>query len=321
VAVFLRKEGAAAEDPEIAKLPPQAQTMVRQNLKEIESETDVARLQEGIARCSRWPARPRGDEAGRRPPPETGGGASPRPFEREEVMTERSRPGSPPSCSPSRGPFPGASPGDPLVPTSSRSSPSCSPRLRGDYRVVLANGMWPTWPRTRRCPGQHRDHGADGQLPGAPGQGRAASFTVPRSPGGSVSLTAEELDERFDFLAARPPPASATGIGQPQLPGRQPRRGAQAVRGDVEGAALPGGPPGPGPRAGAPGHEEAQRRLGRHRDARVNVLQNGETHFTNRFTTEASVKAITATTSRLPPALLPSRQHDCRGVRRSARRR
>jgi hypothetical protein len=33
----------------IAKLPPEAQAMVRQNLKQIESETDVARLQEGIA--------------------------------------------------------------------------------------------------------------------------------------------------------------------------------------------------------------------------------------------------------------------------------
>jgi len=49
VAIFLRKEGAAAEDPEIAKLPPEAQAMVRQNLKQIESETDAARLQEGIA--------------------------------------------------------------------------------------------------------------------------------------------------------------------------------------------------------------------------------------------------------------------------------
>ena len=49
VAIFLRKEGAAAEDPEIARLPPQAQAMVRQNLKQIEAETDAAQLQEGIA--------------------------------------------------------------------------------------------------------------------------------------------------------------------------------------------------------------------------------------------------------------------------------
>jgi len=49
VAIFLRKEGAIAEDPEIAKLPPQAQAMVRQNLKQIEAESDAARLQEGIA--------------------------------------------------------------------------------------------------------------------------------------------------------------------------------------------------------------------------------------------------------------------------------
>ena len=46
VATFLRKEGAAPEDPEIAKLPPQAQAMVRQATKQIESETDAAKLQE-----------------------------------------------------------------------------------------------------------------------------------------------------------------------------------------------------------------------------------------------------------------------------------
>jgi hypothetical protein len=48
VGIFLRKEGAAPEDPEIAKLPPQAQTMVRQATKQIEGETDVARLQQRV---------------------------------------------------------------------------------------------------------------------------------------------------------------------------------------------------------------------------------------------------------------------------------
>jgi predicted Zn-dependent peptidase len=49
VATFLRKEGAAPEDPEIAKLPPQAQAMVRQATKQIEAETDAAKVQEMAA--------------------------------------------------------------------------------------------------------------------------------------------------------------------------------------------------------------------------------------------------------------------------------
>ena len=49
VATFLRKEGAPPEDPEIAKLPPEAQAMVRQATKQVESETDVAKLQQRVA--------------------------------------------------------------------------------------------------------------------------------------------------------------------------------------------------------------------------------------------------------------------------------
>jgi predicted Zn-dependent peptidase len=50
VGVFLRKEGAAPEDPEVAALPAEAQAMVKQNLQRILAETDAARLREGIAR-------------------------------------------------------------------------------------------------------------------------------------------------------------------------------------------------------------------------------------------------------------------------------
>jgi predicted Zn-dependent peptidase len=46
VATFLRKEGAAPEDPELAKLPAQAQAMVRQATDRIATETDAAKLQE-----------------------------------------------------------------------------------------------------------------------------------------------------------------------------------------------------------------------------------------------------------------------------------
>ncbi len=49
VATFLRKEGAAPEDPEMARLPPEAQAMVRQATKQIEGETDAAKLQQMAA--------------------------------------------------------------------------------------------------------------------------------------------------------------------------------------------------------------------------------------------------------------------------------
>ena len=48
VATFLRKEGGAPEDPEIAKLPPQAQAMVRQALAQVEGETDKAKLEQMV---------------------------------------------------------------------------------------------------------------------------------------------------------------------------------------------------------------------------------------------------------------------------------
>ena len=56
VGIFLRKEGGAPEDPEIAKLSPQAQAMARQGLKQIEGETDAASLQQGIAQLQQMSA-------------------------------------------------------------------------------------------------------------------------------------------------------------------------------------------------------------------------------------------------------------------------
>jgi len=50
VGVFLRKQGAAPEDAELAALPPQAQAMARQALAQILKEQDPAKLREGIAR-------------------------------------------------------------------------------------------------------------------------------------------------------------------------------------------------------------------------------------------------------------------------------
>jgi predicted Zn-dependent peptidase len=48
VGVFLRKQGAAPEDPELAALPPQAQAMVRQATQQIAAEKDPAKLAETI---------------------------------------------------------------------------------------------------------------------------------------------------------------------------------------------------------------------------------------------------------------------------------
>jgi predicted Zn-dependent peptidase len=48
VATFRRKEGAPPEDPEIAKLPPKAQAMVRQASEQIAAETDPAKLRERV---------------------------------------------------------------------------------------------------------------------------------------------------------------------------------------------------------------------------------------------------------------------------------
>ncbi len=48
VGVFLRKQGEAPADPEVAALPPQLQTMVRQALGEIASETDPTKLKEKL---------------------------------------------------------------------------------------------------------------------------------------------------------------------------------------------------------------------------------------------------------------------------------
>jgi len=49
VGTFLRKEGAAPEDPEIAALPAQAQAMVKQSLARLEAQTDPAQLQQALA--------------------------------------------------------------------------------------------------------------------------------------------------------------------------------------------------------------------------------------------------------------------------------
>jgi hypothetical protein len=46
--VYLRKADAEPEDPALAELPPQAKSMVKQQLAEIEKATDPAALEQGL---------------------------------------------------------------------------------------------------------------------------------------------------------------------------------------------------------------------------------------------------------------------------------
>jgi predicted Zn-dependent peptidase len=50
VGIFLRKEGGAPEDPEVAALTGQAQAIAKQNLQRINAETDPERLKEAIGK-------------------------------------------------------------------------------------------------------------------------------------------------------------------------------------------------------------------------------------------------------------------------------
>ncbi len=52
VGTFVRKKGAAPEDPRVAALPPQAQAMVRQGLAQVGSESDPDHLRQMVAQMA-----------------------------------------------------------------------------------------------------------------------------------------------------------------------------------------------------------------------------------------------------------------------------
>lgn len=172
-----------------------------------------------------------------------------------------------------------------------------TPPSAGDYRVVLPNGMVAYVAEDKALPlvniaitvrtGSYLDpQGKEG----------LASFTGSQiRRGGSSSLTAEQLDERFDFLAAQ----ASTGIG--------PTAGSaslncladnldEALKLFVE---MLRSPRFQEDRLALAREQALQDMKKRNDDSgdiesrEWNVLLNGEAHFTNRFTTEASVKAIT----------------------------
>ena len=260
--------------------PPPAQTMVRQALAADRGGDGPGEARgDGGADAAGGRAGAAGDEAGARADPEEGLGAPGRAPGEPEVRTamKRTTPASPSSCSRprlARGARRRAGRSR-TTRRSSPSGPSPSSRRRGEgppRRAEERHG------RVRRrgpgaAAGQRVDHRAHGQLARARRQGGHSPPSPARRCGGAArrASTAEQLDERLDFLAAQ----VGTGIGATsgsavaQLPRRQPRRGAAAVRGDARGAALPGGPPRAGEGAGPAGDEEAQRRLRRHRGPRV----------------------------------------------------
>jgi zinc protease len=172
-----------------------------------------------------------------------------------------------------------------------------TPPSAGDYRVVLKNGMVAYVAEDKALPLVNIAITVrTGSYLEPQGKEGLAGFTGSQiRRGGSASLTAEQLDERFDFLAAQ----ASTGIG--------PTAGSaslncladnldEALKLFVE---MLRSPRFQEDRL-ALAREQALQDMKKRNDDSAdiesrewNVLLNGESHFTNRFTTEASVKAIT----------------------------
>ncbi len=171
-----------------------------------------------------------------------------------------------------------------------------TPPSARDYRVVLKSGMVAYVAEDKALPLVNIAITVrTGSYLEPAGKEGLAGFTGSQMRrGGTRSLTAEQLDERFDFLAAQ----ASTGIGSTSGSAslncladnldeslklfvemlRSPRFQEDRL---------------------ALAKEQALQEMKKRNDDSAdiesrewNVLLNGETHFTNRFTTEASVKSI-----------------------------
>jgi predicted Zn-dependent peptidase len=172
-----------------------------------------------------------------------------------------------------------------------------NPPVAKDYRVVLKNGMVVFIAEDRTLPlvSISLTSRAGSYLDPAGKEGLAGFTGSQMRRGGTRSLTAEQLDERLDFLAAQ----VSTGIGATAASAslscladnlddslklfvevlRDPRFQEDRL-------AL----------AKEQSLQEMKKRNDDSEDIEStewNVLTNGESHFTNHFATEASVKAIT----------------------------
>ena len=171
-----------------------------------------------------------------------------------------------------------------------------APPSARDYRVVLRNGMVAFVAEDRALPlvslsitvrtGSYLD---------PPGKEGLAAFTGSQMRrGGAGALTAEQLDERFDFLAAQ----ASTGIG--------PTSGSATLSCLADNldeslalfVEMLRSPRFQEDRLALAKEQALQEMRKRNDDSadiesrEWSVLLNGEEHFTNRFTTEDSVKAI-----------------------------
>ena len=172
-----------------------------------------------------------------------------------------------------------------------------TPPAAGPHRVVLSNGMVVFIAEDRTLPLVNiaLTVRTGSYLEPAGKEGLAALTGAQIRRGGTKSLTAQELDEKLDLLAAQ----VATGMG--------PTAGSaslnclsdnldEALRPFVE---MLKEPRFQEDRLALAKDQELQAMRKRNDDSgdieerEWNVLLNGEGHFTNRFPTEASVKAIT----------------------------
>jgi predicted Zn-dependent peptidase len=171
-----------------------------------------------------------------------------------------------------------------------------TPPAAGDYRVVLKNGMVAYVAEDKALPLVNIAITVrTGSYLEPQGKEGLAGFTGSQiRRGGSSSLTAEQLDERFDFLAAQ----ASTGIGS-----TAGSASLNCLADNLDEALKLFVEMLKSPRFQedrlALAREQALQEMKKRNDdsgdiesREWNVLLNGELHFTNRFTTAASVKAI-----------------------------
>ena len=304
VGIFLREEGAAPEDPEVAALDSTAQSMVRQALGQLEAVEDPAQLEQMIAQMQ---------QAGGQAPPEMKPAIDlilKRAGERLEDPHHGCRRRCEVRIAMNRhalvalvlaltvGTVSAPAQEIPDHPDELTFEPIVfEPPSPEDHRHVLKNGMVVFIAEDRALPLVNISLTLPvGSWLDPEGKEGLASFTGSQMRrGGTKSLTAEELDERLDFLAAQ----VSTGIGATS-------GGAslncltdnldEALALFVE---MLREPRFQEDRLALAREQSLQAMKKRNDDSgdiearEWNVLLNGEGHFTNRFTTEASLTAIT----------------------------
>ena len=171
-----------------------------------------------------------------------------------------------------------------------------TPPAARDYRVVLKNGMVAYVAEDKALPLVNISITLrTGSYLEPAGKEGLAGFTGGQMRrGGTASLSAEQLDERFDSLAAQ----ASTSIG-----GTSGSAGLNCLADNLDDSLklfveMLRSPRFQADRLALAQEQTLQEMKKRNDDSadietrEWNVLLNGEAHFTNRFTTEASVKSI-----------------------------